>query len=84
METVAAVEAEASAEKAGTGSHGKFFKNHDLDGSGSLSLDEFTQAYQKIDPDASKADVEAMFKEADVDGNGALDVDEVSLNESPT
>lgn len=84
VQTEAAVETEApteaSAEHAGTGSHSKFFKNHDLDGNGDLDLVEFTQAYQKIDPNASDADITAMFKEADTDGNNTLDVDEVSLN----
>jgi len=73
---VAAVETETSTENAVHGNHAKFFTNHDLDGSGTLNLGEFIQAYQKTHPNASTADFEAMFKEADTDGSGDLDLDE--------
>ncbi|KAL7533724.1 hypothetical protein ACHAXR_005402 [Thalassiosira sp. AJA248-18] len=39
-------------------------------------MEEFAQAYKKINPSASTVQLEAMFEEADLDGNGTLDLDE--------
>lgn len=50
----------------------------DADGNGSLDLEEFADAYRKINPDVSMVQLEAMFQEADIDGNGTLDLEEVS------
>ena len=49
----------------------------DADGNGSLDMEEFTEAYKKINPDVSLIQLEAMFNEADIDGNGTLDLEEV-------
>lgn len=49
----------------------------DADGNGSLDMDEFAEAYKKINPDVSLIQLEAMFNEADIDGNGTLDLEEV-------
>ena len=49
----------------------------DADGNGSLDMEEFADAYKKINPDVSLIQVEAMFNEADIDGNGTLDLEEV-------
>ena len=56
----------------------EIFNSIDVDGNGSLDLEEFTEAYKKINPDVSMVQLEAMFEEADIDGNGTLDLDEVS------
>lgn len=49
----------------------------DADGNGSLDMEEFAEAYKKINPDVSLIQLEAMFNEADIDGNGTLDMEEV-------
>ena len=49
----------------------------DADGNGSLDMEEFAEAYKKINPDVSLIQLEAMFNEADIDGNGTLDLEEV-------
>lgn len=49
----------------------------DADGNGSLDMEEFADAYKKINPDVSLIQLEAMFNEADIDGNGTLDLEEV-------
>ena len=53
---------------------------HELDenNDGVIDLPEFIRAYQKINKDVSKVQLEAMFEEADLDGSGTLDLDEVS------
>ena len=40
-------------------------------------MEEFAEAYKKINPDVSLIQLEAMFNEADIDGNGTLDLEEV-------
>lgn len=56
-----------------------WFKSIDVDGSGSLSLEEIAAEYRKFDPDASEDEIDDMFREADADGSGELSLDEVSM-----
>ena len=67
-------------ERKGVDRNVEIFSQIDTDGSGSLDLDEFTEAYKKINPDVSMIQLEAMFQESDIDGNGTLDLEEVRSN----
>lgn len=57
----------------------EIFHSTDTDGSGSIDLEEFIEAYKKINPDVDQVQLEAIFEEADIDGNGELDLEEVRL-----
>lgn len=48
----------------------------DVDGSGHLSFEEFTQIIRCLNHTASDAEIEAMVKAADKDGNGEIDFEE--------
>jgi hypothetical protein len=52
------------------------FKEMDADGSGSIDLEEFVEAYSRIHEGIAKEDIEMIFHEADVDGSGELDFEE--------
>lgn len=71
---MAASEAAASKE----GDHHAVFDALDLDGDGTLDLQDFLKAYEdrNIDSGASMAQIEGAFNAADLDGSGALDLDE--------
>ena len=63
-------------ERKGVDKFVEIFNTIDADGNGSLDMEEFTEAYRKIQPDISMVQLQAMFEEADIDGNGTLDLEE--------
>jgi len=63
-------------ERKGVDKFVEIFNAIDADGNGSLDMEEFTEAYRKIQPDISMVQLQAMFEEADIDGNGTLDLEE--------
>jgi hypothetical protein len=55
----------------------KLVKSLDLDGSGSIDLEEFMSAYQTAETGMTRDLLANIFKEADLDGNGVLDIEEI-------
>ncbi|KAL3915701.1 MAG: hypothetical protein SGILL_005522, partial [Bacillariaceae sp.] len=54
----------------------RIFEVMDLDGNGTIDLDEFIDAYTQVKPGLSTAEITKLFREADLDGNGVLDFEE--------
>jgi hypothetical protein len=48
----------------------------DVDGGGSLDIDEFTEAFMNVNPDLTAEQCKKIFDEADVDGSGDVDFEE--------
>eukprot|EP00581_Thalassiosira_minuscula_P013408 CAMPEP_0183716566 /NCGR_PEP_ID=MMETSP0737-20130205/10436_1 /TAXON_ID=385413 /ORGANISM="Thalassiosira miniscula, Strain CCMP1093" /LENGTH=1583 /DNA_ID=CAMNT_0025945857 /DNA_START=119 /DNA_END=4870 /DNA_ORIENTATION=+ len=54
----------------------RMFAQIDANGDGTVSMEEFIEAYQKVDANISKEHLEQLFEEADINGNGTLSFDE--------
>lgn len=52
------------------------FKAMDTDGNGTIDLNEFINAYSKVNPGLDVADIEALFHEANVDNSSDLSYSE--------
>ena len=62
----------------------RVYNEIDIDGDGVVSLQEFVNAYQKIDNNISKDHLTRLFYEADTDDNGTLSFDEfLSVSQLP-
>lgn len=52
------------------------FKKFDLNGDGTISLDEMTAIMQKLCPEMSTLNIEVLFNTIDANHNGSIDCDE--------
>eukprot|EP00929_Paragymnodinium_shiwhaense_P080641 TRINITY_DN4206_c0_g1_i1.p1 TRINITY_DN4206_c0_g1~~TRINITY_DN4206_c0_g1_i1.p1 ORF type:complete len:116 (-),score=40.34 TRINITY_DN4206_c0_g1_i1:147-494(-) len=52
------------------------FKQWDSDGSGFIDKDEMTALFQKLDPDWTTHQLEALFRAVDKNGDNVIDIDE--------
>ncbi|EGB07067.1 hypothetical protein AURANDRAFT_17686, partial [Aureococcus anophagefferens] len=53
------------------------FDSIDVDGGGTLDLEEFTQAYRKLlFDDLTDRQIALVFRDTDVDGSGEVDFEE--------
>lgn len=71
-----AILASMIAEKQKSSQVHQIFAEIDKDGSGSIDLEEFVVAYNRVHEGLSRSDIELIFREADVDGSGELDFKE--------
>jgi len=71
-------------ERQGVENARRVYNEIDIDGDGVVSLQEFVNAYQKIDNNISKDHLTKLFCEADIDDNGTLSFDEfLSVSQLP-
>ena len=52
------------------------FKQFDIDGDGSITVDELRRVLAALRVDVSEEEVARMMRAADLDGNGTVDLDE--------